>query len=471
MAKHNYYAVKKGKKIGIFDNWNECKDSVDGFSGAEYKSFASKEEAQAYLDGIDLSKKLKEYANESGQLIAYIDGSYSEEANKYGFGCVIVTPKGETIKDNGFGDNPGELPSRNVAGELRGAIYAIDWAISHGYDKVIIRHDYEGISKWFTKEWKASSYPAIKYVEYLEKCKDIISISFEKVVAHSGDIYNEEADRLAKLALVQGNKVKSVEKSGDSWFTIVGVDESEIDAILQLMKDEIKDLDIYKSSEASYVQYQLVAGKEKVVLKIYKNSNKTVIQGKQLTIFNLLMSYITELLDIDQVTEVLNECYNLEIPKENIEEQFIVYLPHVNKLPKNLSSCLHQAVYNLNFDGDMYDYTYLCFPVLKSLEGHLKYILDQHNISCGKEGFSMFTQANNGAYKLDPESQAKIGSPKKIEYINKCYNRYRAERHTLFHWGQFLGDTDDTRIIPNKNASDKIIKEVLSLIDEYYTLK
>ena len=47
-----YYAVKNGRKIGIFESWDECKLQVDGFSGAEYKSFTKKEEAKAYLEGL-----------------------------------------------------------------------------------------------------------------------------------------------------------------------------------------------------------------------------------------------------------------------------------------------------------------------------------------------------------------------------------------------------------------------------------
>ena len=42
MAK--YYAVKKGRKIGIFSTWEECESMVKGFKGALYKSFSSLED-------------------------------------------------------------------------------------------------------------------------------------------------------------------------------------------------------------------------------------------------------------------------------------------------------------------------------------------------------------------------------------------------------------------------------------------
>ena len=47
MAK-KYYAVRKGFKPGIYTTWEECKKNVDGFSGAEYKGFMTREEAVSF---------------------------------------------------------------------------------------------------------------------------------------------------------------------------------------------------------------------------------------------------------------------------------------------------------------------------------------------------------------------------------------------------------------------------------------
>ena len=48
MAKKKVYAVKKGIVTGVFYNWDDCKASVDGYPGAEYKGFATEEEAFDY---------------------------------------------------------------------------------------------------------------------------------------------------------------------------------------------------------------------------------------------------------------------------------------------------------------------------------------------------------------------------------------------------------------------------------------
>jgi ribonuclease HI len=51
MAPKKWYAVRKGHRTGIFETWDECQAATAGFSGAQYKSFKSAEDAQAYLSG------------------------------------------------------------------------------------------------------------------------------------------------------------------------------------------------------------------------------------------------------------------------------------------------------------------------------------------------------------------------------------------------------------------------------------
>jgi ribonuclease HI len=52
MGKIKYYVVWMGKKPGIYDSWEECKKQVAGEAGARYKSFNTREEAEAaYSEG------------------------------------------------------------------------------------------------------------------------------------------------------------------------------------------------------------------------------------------------------------------------------------------------------------------------------------------------------------------------------------------------------------------------------------
>lgn len=45
-----YYAVKNGRTPGVYRTWEDAKKQVDGFSGAEYKSFEKITDATEYLD-------------------------------------------------------------------------------------------------------------------------------------------------------------------------------------------------------------------------------------------------------------------------------------------------------------------------------------------------------------------------------------------------------------------------------------
>ena len=50
MAK-KVYAIKAGRKPGIYNTWDEAKAQVDGYKGAIYKGFTSLDEAKAFMEG------------------------------------------------------------------------------------------------------------------------------------------------------------------------------------------------------------------------------------------------------------------------------------------------------------------------------------------------------------------------------------------------------------------------------------
>lgn len=222
MAKKKFYAVRKGYKTGIFETWAECQKATSGFSGAEFMSFLTKEGAQAYLKGemedmpFGTSVEIREtekkviqdaqgrpvYEIPKDGMIAYVDGSFEVSLGKYSYGCVFLTPDGEVTRESGSGTDPEGVKIRNVAGEMRGAMTAVKWAIDHEYASIEIRYDYEGIEKWVTGAWRAKMELTQKYAAYMQSCAQKIRITFCKVAAHTGDYYNEEADQLAKKALL-----------------------------------------------------------------------------------------------------------------------------------------------------------------------------------------------------------------------------------------------------------------------------
>jgi ribonuclease HI len=49
--KVKFYVVWKGRKTGIFSNWEECAAQVQGFTGARFKSFPSRATAEEAFKG------------------------------------------------------------------------------------------------------------------------------------------------------------------------------------------------------------------------------------------------------------------------------------------------------------------------------------------------------------------------------------------------------------------------------------
>lgn len=197
------YAVRKGKTPGLYMTWDDCKAQVNGFPGAEYKSFADPQDAMEYL-GLTEDAGSADLTLPAG-VVAYVDGSYDNASGRFSCGVVVLETDEEgnteqTELKSAF-DDADAAQQRNVAGEIMGAKTAIDYCLANGIKEITIHHDYEGVGKWADGLWKANNPLTQGYRQYVAEARQRMSIKFEKVKAHAGNKYNELADRLAKEAL------------------------------------------------------------------------------------------------------------------------------------------------------------------------------------------------------------------------------------------------------------------------------
>ncbi len=188
-----YYAVVDETNKLIYTSWEEVLKILPKLVKPKYKSFSTREEAEAYLTG-------KVFQEEIDAPCAYIDGSYDKDTEEYSFGGVLLYQQSiYQFKKKYPKDEFSAM--RNVAGEIKGAGFIIQYAIRHHISELHIFYDYMGIEKWFTKEWQAKSPIGIEYVKFCDTIRDKIKITFHKVKSHTNNYYNELADRLAKEAL------------------------------------------------------------------------------------------------------------------------------------------------------------------------------------------------------------------------------------------------------------------------------
>lgn len=249
MAK--FYAVKRGRKEGIFTSWDECKEQVTGFPNALYKSFPTYEDAKSFIGGTSISNPSER--KEEGQIsdiTAYIDGSYDDRKKLYSYAGIIFLKNNERTEFSYADSNSSLIPLRNVAGEIKAAMHVIDLALKNEAKSIDIYYDYAGIENWANKSWKANNPFTQKYVEYIETIKSKIDIHFKKVKSHSGIKYNDEVDLLAKKAIenyeITNEPVTSLNREYDEIFEGLNANKKSVNLNL-LIEDEIYDSDrIYR---------------------------------------------------------------------------------------------------------------------------------------------------------------------------------------------------------------------------------
>ena len=108
-GKAKVYAVRKGKKCGIFYSFVEAEEHTMGVSCAEWKGFKSMARAQEYL-----AKGIREglRTGEEKTMEIYTDGSFFKSPDRAGWGLLVLHP----------GDSSAEYRTRTVHYQAQGAV-------------------------------------------------------------------------------------------------------------------------------------------------------------------------------------------------------------------------------------------------------------------------------------------------------------------------------------------------------------
>ncbi|GAB6927327.1 ribonuclease H family protein [Paenibacillus sp. JCM 10914] len=111
MAKQKYYVVWVGNVPGIYTSWGDCQQQVNQFTGAKFKAFESRDEAEkAFAAG---------YKNYWGQQSSSGGGTKTSSSYKRNSSAAVVADPGEIDYDSisvdvGTRGNPGPVEYKGV---------------------------------------------------------------------------------------------------------------------------------------------------------------------------------------------------------------------------------------------------------------------------------------------------------------------------------------------------------------------
>ncbi len=141
MAKQKFYVVWKGRKTGIFTKWEDCLTQVNGFNGAEYKSFENREAAEIAFQSTYEEQKVKRVPTLSPIMLEIIgkpiENSYCVDASCIGYPgpmeykCVQTSTSREI-----FHQGPYANGSNNI-GEFLAVVHALALFKKRGMNEAI----------------------------------------------------------------------------------------------------------------------------------------------------------------------------------------------------------------------------------------------------------------------------------------------------------------------------------------------
>lgn len=218
-----YYAVRKGKKPGIYLTWPECKKQVDGFANARYKSFTSRAEAEKFLTGADSynnkkssPKKVTKASNiDDFDVVIYTDGGSRNHGNVKG-GHVRTDDKAAWayhISNNGqtYEGTAGEFGATNNRMEIMALIQSIirlnDLKINQQNAIFVLDSQYvlNAITKNWLNGWKRRGFKkadgsALANVELWKQLDQLLPTvpkkTFEWTKGHATNVGNNRVDEL-----------------------------------------------------------------------------------------------------------------------------------------------------------------------------------------------------------------------------------------------------------------------------------
>jgi ribonuclease HI len=246
--KKKYYAVAKGHKPGIYDQWfgeNGAKANIDGFSNAVFKKFSTLEDATSYLKEVtgkndftsrgnqdlplifaenDQTKKSTSKRSKkpvptvtsketpcisSGQVVIYTDGACIKNPGPGGFGAVLKFKGCRKEISGGYRRTTNNRMEMMACIEGLKALKKPCSIVIYSDSKYVVNAIEKGwVKKWQSNGWMRTKTESAENVDLWEKLLELCGkhkVEFKWVKGHAGNPENERCDQLARQNALKSN--------------------------------------------------------------------------------------------------------------------------------------------------------------------------------------------------------------------------------------------------------------------------
>ncbi|KAI9361402.1 hypothetical protein BD770DRAFT_470763 [Pilaira anomala] len=199
-----YYAVRYGRRPGVYTTWEECKKQIQGYPGASVSMCTTIEEAQAYLANFpDLVAEIPSPLN---SLPATEDYTIYVEGLKSGYYGVFWG-------DKHIRNSSGSFKTGTISRQ-RAIVHAINHAIHQSLDddgliRIVFNSRYvlqamKKLNLWVSNGWKQSNGSELKNRDVYERTLNLLLLKKGHVSFMDG------ADKIFKEHIQQAKHLASI---------------------------------------------------------------------------------------------------------------------------------------------------------------------------------------------------------------------------------------------------------------------
>jgi ribonuclease HI len=233
-SKKNFYVVVKGRKPGIYPRWTGpggAQEQVDGYPGAVYRGFATREEADHFLrtggqrppaapsllpgsapDSPAPARRVNAAADHlpdlaAGKVVIFTDGASTGNPGPGGYGVVLLTGSARTELSGGF------RCTTNNRMEMMAVIAALESlsrstpgasVVLYSDSRYVVDSIQKGWARrWRSRGWMRDATNRAENADLWQRLLDLLErtpVEFRWVRGHASHKENERCDRLAVAA-------------------------------------------------------------------------------------------------------------------------------------------------------------------------------------------------------------------------------------------------------------------------------